>query len=229
MKLGIILTPGNRSKAYLQKIVKKKIKLDQIFFMNDNFDKQFSLEAINQSKKNGFDISKSVKNILLEEKLKFVEFSFNDINHPELVNAVKNSKINYFIFAGGGILKQEILSFRAKFIHFHPGIVPKYKGSTCFYYSRINENNCGVTAFVMNEGIDTGDIIHQSIFQKPNHIFIDDVYDPHIRSETMIDVLEKKILLGAKFKKQTSKTENTFFIIHPILKHLAILSCIDDK
>ena len=81
----------------------------------------------------------------------------------------------------------------------------------------------------MNEGIDTGDIIHQSIFQKPNHIFIDDVYDPHIRSETMIDVLEKKILLGAKFKKQTSKTENTFFIIHPILKHLAILSCIDDK
>ena len=97
MKLGIILTPGNRSKAYLQKIVKKKIKLDQIFFMNDNFDKQFSLEAINQSKKNGFDISKSVKNILLEEKLKFVEFSFNDINHPELVNAVKNSKINYFI------------------------------------------------------------------------------------------------------------------------------------
>lgn len=229
MKLGIILTPGNRSKAYLQKIIRKKIKLEQIFFMNDNFNKEFSLEAINQSKKNGFDISKSVKNILIEKKLKFVEFPFNDINHPELINAVKNSKIDYFIFAGGGILKQQILSSKAKFVHFHPGIVPEYKGSTCFYYSIINENNCGVTAFVMNEGIDTGDIIHQRIFQKPNHIFIDDVYDPHIRSETMIDILEKKILVDKKFKKQNTKTENTFFIIHPVLKHLAILSCIKDK
>jgi len=229
LKLGIILTTGNRSKAYLQKIIKKGIKLDQIFFMNNNNqEKQFSKEAIIQSKKNGFDISKSVENTLLDHKLEFVEFSFNDINNSELIDAVKKSTMDYFVFAGGGILKQEILSSKSKFIHFHPGIVPEYKGSTCFYYSLINENNCGVTAFVMNEGIDTGDIIYQKKFQKPDHIFIDDVFDSHIRSETLIDVLENKLLLPNKFKKQDSETGNTYFIIHPVLKHIAILNCIKD-
>ena len=36
MTIGIILTPDSRSKAYIQKILKNKIKLDLIIFMNDN-------------------------------------------------------------------------------------------------------------------------------------------------------------------------------------------------
>ena len=36
MKLGIILTPDNRSKAYIQKLVENNIMLNSILFMNDN-------------------------------------------------------------------------------------------------------------------------------------------------------------------------------------------------
>ena len=151
--------------------------------------------------------------------------SFNDINHIELVDYIRKKNFDFVIFTGGGILRKDILSSGTKFVHFHPGIVPEYRGSTCFYYSIIKENNCGVTAFVMNEGLDTGDVIYQKIFEKPNHVFIDDVYDSFIRSETMVDVL-KNNQLEKKFKKQDQTSGNTFYIIHPVLKHISILSCI---
>lgn len=226
MKIGIILTTDERSKAYLQKIISNKISIDEIILMNEGaHSKDYSQECINEAKKCGFDISKPTKETLNEHKMKFKEFNFNDINHIELIEYIRKKNFDFVIFTGGGILRKGILSSGTKFVHFHPGIVPEYRGSTCFYYSMIKENNCGVTAFIMNEGLDTGDVIYQKIFEKPNHVFIDDVYDSFIRSETMVDVL-KNNQLEKKFKKQDQTSGNTFYIIHPVLKHISILSCI---
>ena len=49
------------------------------------------------------------------------------------------------------ILKKEILSCRTKFIHFHPGFTPDYKGSTCFYYGILDQNNKLISALSINE------------------------------------------------------------------------------
>lgn len=225
-KIGIILTPNNRSKAYLQKIIYHNIKINEIIFL-DNGDKdiQFSQDMINESKKVKFDISKSVEESLKGEKLEYKKFDFIDINNSELVNHIKKSETDFFIFSGGGILKKDILNTGSKFIHFHPGITPKYRGSTCFYYSIINENQAGVTAFIMEEGLDTGKIVFQQTFKKPDHEYLDEVYDPHIRSETLIDVLTQNLLEKGDFKEQTKEGE-TYFIIHPVLKHISILSCL---
>ena len=52
MKLGIILTPDNRSKAYIQKLVENNIILNSILFMNDNRrEKPYSEDIIKISKK----------------------------------------------------------------------------------------------------------------------------------------------------------------------------------
>lgn len=226
MKIGIILTPDIRSKAYLQKIITNNILLDEIIFMNDNREeKQFSIDEMNTAKEYGFNFSESVKDTLTKQNIKFKEFNFVDINHDELLEYVKQSKMDYFIFTGGGILRSKILNVDTKFIHFHPGIVPDYRGSTCYYYSIINEDKCGVTSFIMNEGLDTGPIVHQKIFQKPNHVFIDEIYDSYIRSETLLDVL-KNNMLENEIITQDLEEGNTYFIIHPVLKHIAILSCI---
>jgi methionyl-tRNA formyltransferase len=228
-KVGIILTPDTRSKAYLQKIINNKINLDKIIFLDDKRpEKEINDNISIESKKCGFDITQSVNDTLLQNNIKAVKFNFVDINHLKLIEFIKNSKIDFFIFTGGGILKKEILNCKSKFIHFHPGIVPEYRGSTCFYYSILNENNCGVTCFIMDENLDTGDIIYQKIFEKPSHEYIDNVYDAHIRSESMLELFKKKLLESKNFKKQNKKG-NTYFIIHPVLKHIAILSCILDS
>jgi len=226
MKVGIILTPDNRSKAYIQKLLNHRIFLDEIIFMNDKRkENNYTNQIIEKSLSSGFDISVPVSKTLLDNKLQFKEFNFVNINHSELISYIKNSSMDFFLFSGGGILKNEILQSGPKFVHFHPGIVPYYRGSTCFYYSIINDDNCGVTAYIMDEKLDAGDTIVQKIFPKPNHVFIDEVYDAYIRSETLIEVLEKNLLIKIHKKQDQTKGE-TYFIIHPVLKHIAILNCI---
>ena len=227
MKLGIILTPDERSKAYLQKIIKKKIHLDEILFMNDSKQEPiYSSEIVKLSKNAGFDISISVSSFLYDTGINFTEFSSVDINDPELVEYVSESDTDVFIFTGGGILRHNMLNSGARFLHLHPGIVPDYRGSTCFYYSMINEDYCGVTAYFMDEKIDTGDIIYQKKFPKPNHQFVDDVYDAYIRSETLIDVLKNQMVFNTDLVRQNPDDGETYYVIHPVLKHIAILSCL---
>ena len=85
--MGIILTPDIRSKAYLRKILDYSIKLDEIIFLNDKkSEKIFSKFAIRESRKCGFDVSESVLDILLENKINFKEFDYVDINNLDLNN-----------------------------------------------------------------------------------------------------------------------------------------------
>ena len=227
MRIGIILTSDERSKAYLQKSIQNNIMFDEIIFLNDNREeKQYLIEEINISKTYGFDISISVKSTLTKRNLKYMEFNFVDINHSSLIDYVRDLDVDFLIFTGGGILRHDILNCGKKFVHLHPGIVPEYRGSTCFYYSIIKDNECGVTVFEMNEGIDTGSVIYQKTFEKPNNLYLDHVYDPYIRSDTLMEVLLNNILEKENFKKQNPNEGETYFVIHPILKHIAILSCI---
>ena len=227
MKIGIILTPDERSKAYLQKIVQNHFLIDEILFMNDGRKENiFSNEIITKAKDLGFDISESVKFTLRKNNINFYEFNFVDINHPLLSEYISKSKTDVFIFTGGGILRENILNSGSRFVHLHPGIVPNYRGSTCFYYSIINEDSSGVTAYFMDKEIDTGNVIFQKKFPKPDYSFIDEIYDAHIRSETLLEVLKNNLIQKDKTTKQNPCEGETFYIIHPVLKHIAILSCI---
>ena len=228
IKIGIILIENERSKSYIQKIINNKIILNDIILLTDNKNsKTYTLEQQTLSLQSGFKIDESVEKILTNNNFNFKKFNFSEINHPELIKYLKNLDSKYFIFSGGGILKNEILNIGKKFLHLHPGIVPHFRGSTCFYYSILKNNDCGVTAFIMDENLDTGNIVLQKTFSKPNHKFIDDIYDAHIRSETLIDVLKNNLLDQENFQKQDDSIGETYFIIHPVLKHIAILNCID--
>lgn len=63
-------------------------------------------------------------------------------------------------FSNPFILSKESLSTGPKFINFHPGILPNYKGSLSTIHSLINkEKFVGGTWHYMNEQVDTGNII----------------------------------------------------------------------
>ncbi len=227
MKIGIILTPDVRSKAYLQKCIKNNLQFETVIFMNDRrIEKEFDQDVIELSKEFNFDITESVCNTLKQYSIDYIEFPFVDINDQRLIDYLKNLKIDYIVFTGGGILREEILSLEMKFIHLHPGIVPDYRGSTCFYYSILNESYAGVTSFIMDKTLDTGNIIFQKRFEMPNHKYLDEIYDPHIRSETLVEILKNKSMIEETIRQDKDRGE-TYFIIHPVLKHIAILKCIN--
>tara|TARA_Y100000590_G_C15699017_1_gene1006153 strand:- start:1539 stop:2225 length:687 start_codon:yes stop_codon:yes gene_type:complete len=227
LKIGIILTPDVRSKAYLQKCIKNNLQFETVIFMNDRrIEKEFDQDVIELSKEFNFDITESVCNTLKQYSIDYIEFPFVDINDQRLIDYLKNLKIDYIVFTGGGILREEILSLEMKFIHLHPGIVPDYRGSTCFYYSILNESYAGVTSFIMDKTLDTGNIIFQKRFEMPNHKYLDEIYDPHIRSETLVEILKNKSMIEETIRQDKDRGE-TYFIIHPVLKHIAILKCIN--
>lgn len=63
-------------------------------------------------------------------------------------------------FSNAFIFPEEILNLKTKFINFHPGILPNYKGSLSTVHSLINnEKFVGGTWHYVDKGIDTGNII----------------------------------------------------------------------
>jgi len=59
--------------------------------------------------------------------------------------------------------KETLSSVNCKFINLHTGITPEYRGNACAYWALANSEpqNVGVTVHFIDEGIDTGGIIHQ--------------------------------------------------------------------
>ena len=112
MKVGMILTPDNRSKAYLQKIIRNKIVIDEIILLDDGRKITCTTEEEECAKIFEFNLSKSVKEILDDHKLKYKQFSFVDINNVELIEYLKTLYLDFCIFSGGGILKKEILELQ---------------------------------------------------------------------------------------------------------------------
>ena len=63
-------------------------------------------------------------------------------------------------FSNPFIIPEEILLLNTKFMNFHPGILPNYKGNLSTVYSLINnEPFVGGTWHYLDKGIDTGNII----------------------------------------------------------------------
>ena len=107
----------------------------------------------------------------------------------------------------------------------HAGILPEYRGSTTAYYSILQDSYIGATSIFLNEKIDQGDIIYQEKFPMPsNKENIDYVYEPWVRSQVLVKTLKLYIANeGFSLREQSKDKAETYFIIHPVLKHLALL------
>lgn len=92
--------------------------------------------------------------ILQPEKLKTEEF-FNELRifNPDLI----------CVTAYGKILPKNILELPpCGCINVHASLLPKYRGAAPINWAIINgEKNTGITTMLMNEGMDTGDILLQ--------------------------------------------------------------------
>ena len=88
-----------------------------------------------------------------------------DINGDDAVKYAKNLEVDLVITFGCSILKTPWLEiFNKRIIGIHLGLSPYYRGSGTNFFPFVNNElgAVGYTLMSLNEGVDTGDIIHQS-------------------------------------------------------------------
>ena len=83
--------------------------------------------------------------------------NFNLTAHLSITNFCPDIVIS---FSNPFIISEKVLSLKTKFINFHPGILPNYKGSLSTVYSLINQEMfVGGTWHYIDKDVDTGNII----------------------------------------------------------------------
>ncbi len=83
---------------------------------------------------------------------------------PECNALVQRLSLDFVVAGGvGGILRRDTLAIpKLGFIGCHPGLLPKMRGSNPIIQAILNDFPQGATCFQMDEGIDTGAIIHSA-------------------------------------------------------------------
>ena len=150
-----------------------------------------------------------------------------DINAAAVVSAVAALPGDVAIFSGfgGQILRADVLAAGKRMLHVHGGYLPAYRGSTTNYYSLIAEDALGASAIFMNADIDAGPVLARRRFPAPpDRGQVDHLHDAAARALVLCDTLHAFVRTGnwADATPDTSEAARTFYVIHPVLKHLAV-------
>ena len=88
------------------------------------------------------------------------------VNDEQCLDLLRSIAPQIVIVNGTRIIPKRILDgVNAKFINMHAGITPKYRGVHGAYWALVNKDkeNCGVTVHLVDAGIDTGEVIFQTM------------------------------------------------------------------
>ena len=219
-----------RTKAYLQKMINENmLPAVCIVYTNDlqSLENEAERYETTTSSNKYFDKNIPLLFLLRSFRINYVVVEDGDINSEEMQKCLCKLSQKYIIYSGygGQILKRPLFEFGKKYLHVHAGILPYYRGSTTAYYSLLQEDYVGATAIFLSEGIDEGEIITEQTFSVPeDDIDIDYIYEPYIRSCVLIKAIKQLIECGHfETVKQDNDSAETYYIIHPVLKHLALL------
>lgn len=151
------------------------------------------------------------------------------VNDPAIIASVKKLNPRLIIYSGygGQIVGKELLSLGPPVLHIHSGWLPDYRGSTTLYYSILNERSCATSAILLSPRIDEGTIVARKKYPLPTLAEdIDYVYDSSLRADLLKEVLTDWARQGefSQMIPQKRGEGTTYYVIHPLLKHLAILS-----
>lgn len=103
-----------------------------------------------------------VKEATLELGLKL--YQPESVKSPESLELIRGLKPEFIIVAAyGEILSKELLSIPERgAINLHASLLPKYRGAAPIQWALIRgERETGITTFLMDEGMDTGQILLQ--------------------------------------------------------------------
>lgn len=239
--IALIAANTPRSSAYVQALVRKRLLPGCVILMDNTdslmpgqFDKRDAPapEILPDAGEDcwsecAFDPALSVQDLLKHHQIPYVLAPSNDINHPAMVALIATRPETVFIYSGfgGALLREPVLSCGKRFLHVHGGYLPNYKGSTTNYYSLIDDDSMGASAIFLSAEIDGGPILLRMSFPAPTlRTHIDHVYDSAARAKVLVETLQRYAVSREwQFELQKNEGGETYYIIHPVLKHIAIL------
>lgn len=233
--IAMLAAPSNRSRIYLDVLERANLLPERVVVLDDP-----SVQTAEQRRREAesgemllpedpaLDSSRTVQSRLEANGIPYEAVQTLNSNDQPVRDAVARLDQEYLIYSGPGgvILDGALLTAGPQFIHVHAGTLPEYRGSTTAYYSLIEDGTCGATAFIMTETLDNGPIVARETFPAPDDPeTVDLYYDPWIRGQTLIQTVQQYKTQGAlSTETQDDQAGETYFIIHPVLKHIAIES-----
>lgn len=175
------------------------------------------------------DLNETVAQTCARAGLRCTHADSRDVNDALIADAIRRTNADIVIYSGygGQIVASHILNLGPKFLHMHSGWLPEYRGSTTVYYALLGKHPPAVSALLLDRNIDTGPIVARRRYPvPPAGMDVDSVYDAAIRADLLARVLKDYAATGvlAGERQEQASVEGPYFVVHPVLKHLALLS-----
>lgn len=103
-----------------------------------------------------------------------------DINDDEVFDILDKLNPDFIVVvAYGQLIKKRILDrFKNKILNVHASILPKYRGAAPINYSLLNgDKESGVSIMLVEEGLDTGDILAIDKVDLDDKIMLEELHD----------------------------------------------------
>ena len=149
------------------------------------------------------------------------------INDPAILSMAASVNADLVVYSGfgGQLVGPDLLSLGPPILHAHSGWLPDYRGSTTVYYSLLAGMGCGVSVISLVSAIDQGPIVARRRYSAPPAgLDIDYFYDSAIRADLVADVVVNWQSAGKLDQVESSDKGTDYYVVHPLLKHLALLS-----
>lgn len=135
----------------------------------------------------------------VQDNSNFLVIQKGEINHERFVEEIEKLNPDLIISYGCSIIKSRLLqTYKNRFINLHLGLSPYYRGSGTNFWPLVNNEPgfIGASFMYIDEGIDTGQIIHQiraEIYPWDNSQTLGNrlIVNSAICSEKIVGVFEK--------------------------------------
>lgn len=149
----------------------------------------------------------------------------NSLREAGVFETIKSYNPDFIIVAAyGQILPQNILDI-APCINLHASLLPQYRGASPIQQSLLNNDKfAGVTAMMMEAGLDSGDILGYKYMEITPVMFVEDLFNylAKLAAKLTIEVLEQYEQIAPKKQNQTQVS-----YCHKIIKDEGLV-CFDN-
>ena len=208
-----IVITGNKVGGSKKKFLKRRIKrLGYIEVFGQVLFQGICVKLLRKTSKKRVQDLKTQLGLSFEEYPKEKLIDVGPVNSDVSLETLKKINPDVIIVNGTAIIKKKILdALNATIVNTHAGITPRYRGVHGGYWALANKDqaHCGVTVHLVDQGIDTGNIVYQDtieITKQDNFItypYLQIAKGIELMKQTLSDILEGTL----KTTKSTGKSK----------------------